>query len=68
MGGLLGDLTGFSKYFIRVILKSESWQTKLENIKKSQVENRSDTLIRHLCPRAIQRVHMYRVGEVSPKI
>jgi hypothetical protein len=40
-----------------LILKNDQQQTKSKtNLKKSQDMNRSDTLIRQLCPRAIHRV------------
>jgi hypothetical protein len=51
-----GDLIGFCQSFRKVVLKNDQQQTKSKNLKNSQDMNRFDTLIRQLCPRAIQRV------------
>jgi hypothetical protein len=52
-----GDLNGFCQSFRKVIFKKmTSSRLNPKKLKKSQDINRSDTLIRQLCPRAIQRV------------
>jgi hypothetical protein len=51
-----GDLTGFCQSFRKVIFKNDQQQTKANKSQKFQDMNRFDTLIRQLCPRAIQRV------------
>ena len=58
-------MTGFHEYFIKVILKSEPWRTKLKKFKKSQCTYVRHALIRSFDSSAPGLSSEYRVGEVN---